>query len=382
LNPQSQITVLFHDLYLIGSDGEGETLVKQAVSQGITFFRYSKEFPPIISEDTIDLPDPLTNDTLRIPYQRAILAMPLVPQEHANQLARLLHLPLDKNGYMIRPRIRLRPGRFTDDGIFIVGGSHQPSTLEETLLQAYLTSGRTQHFLHQETIRSEAPAAQIDNQLCTGCGECVQACLTYAIHLEKQAGVLSRSQVDPLRCTGCGSCAVACPVKAISIPGWEDTTILAQISAALRPRHPEVFTPGIVQPEQRVLVLACEWSAYAAADIAGVTKKTYPANVRIIRMNCSARFDPYHVLWAFLNGAQGVFLGACQTGECHYGAGNLQAKERFHSLQHQLAEHRIDPERLHLEFLAADDGEGFVKALHNFIEGLGNQHRRTLWSKD
>jgi len=99
-------------------------------------------------------------------------------------------------------------------------------------------------------------------------------------------------------------------------------------------------------------------------------------------MNCSARFDPYHVLWAFLNGAQGVFLGACQTGECHYGAGNLQARERFHGLQHQLAEHGIDPERLHLEFLAADDGEGFVKALHSFIAGLGNQHRRTVWSKD
>ena len=59
-------------------------------------------------------------------------------------------------------------------------------------------------------------------------------------------------------------------------------------------------------------------------------------------MNCSARFDPYHILWAFINGADGVLLGACPPGECHYGTGNLYAQERVAVLQKALADRGVN----------------------------------------
>jgi F420-non-reducing hydrogenase iron-sulfur subunit len=90
--------------------------------------------------------------------------------------------------------------------------------------------------------------------------------------------------------------------------------------------------------------------------------------MRIIRINCSARFDPNIILWAFLNGADGVFLGACHPGDCHYGSGNLYAKERVEVLKTQLTEHGFNPDRLHLEFLSGSDGAGFADAVKNFIE--------------
>jgi heterodisulfide reductase subunit A len=397
LNPLSTVTVLFRDLYLGGPNSAGEKLLKQAIQADVTFFRYPKQHPPVIRDKFINLFDPLTNETLQIPSDRVVLAMPLLPPENSQQMAALLRLPQDEHGFLFEPRVRLRPGRFTDDGIFVLGGSHQPADLNETLLQAYLTSARVRNFLSQDTIQNQAPTAQIDPKLCTGCAECLQACWTNAIRMEKRPGyystetnffteVLSVSKIDPLRCTGCGSCAVACPVKAITIPGLEDAAILAQISAALHPTTDIPFPKGersnipfskgeglgerSVVPNRRVLILACEWSAYAAADIAGARQQAYPAGVRIIRMNCSARFDPFHILWAFLNGADGVLLGVCPAGECHYGQGNLQAQERCLALKQQLAEHGFDPERLRLELLSAYDGDGFVRAIENFINAF------------
>ena len=90
----------------------------------------------------------------------------------------------------------------------------------------------------------------------------------------------------------------------------------------------------------KILALTCEWSAYGAADMAGARRIPYPPNARILRMNCSARFDPYHILWAFLNGADGVFLGACPPGECHYGLGNLYAQERMEKLKSRVGRAR------------------------------------------
>jgi coenzyme F420-reducing hydrogenase delta subunit len=186
-----------------------------------------------------------------------------------------------------------------------------------------------------------------------------------AITLEKRDQILSLSEVDALRCVGCGNCVVVCPVKAISMPGWNDAAILAQISAALSPAQKQPASQ-----RARVIVLACEWSAFAAADIAGTRRISYPPEVRIIRMNCSARFDPNHILWAFLSGSDGVFLGTCYPGECHYGTGNLYAKERVEVLKKQLAEHGVDPRRLRLEFFAGDEGFHFAQAITNFVEEL------------
>ena len=375
INPTANITLLFRELSLNLDNGAGEALLRQAVAAGITFFRYSKDHPPIITEKTVDIPDPLTNDSLKIPYDRAVVTTPLQPSTQADRLAKLLVLPQDRYGFISEPRLRLQPGHYVEDGIFALGGAHQPATIEETLFQGYLTVVKAERFLNQKTIHSKAAIAQVDSSLCTGCGECTQACLANAIYMEKRAEFLSISRVDPLRCKGCGSCAVACPVKAIAIPGWEDAAIIAQISAALNPSFRRQDLSSVTRTYPKIIMLACEWSAYAAADLAGASQETYPVNIRIIRLNCSARFDPNHALWALLNGAQGVMLGACPEGECHYGSGNLQARTRFAGLQRQLAEYGIDPRRLRLEFLTADDGKGLVSAIKNFARELSTISR-------
>lgn len=359
LKPDANVTILFRDLYLARTGGTNSDLLIQARKMGVTFFRYRQEAPPVIADKTIDVQDLLTDEPVCVPYDEVILSMPLIPVEDTRNLSALLGLPQDEYGFLAEPRVRLRPGRYADSGIYVLGGAQQPADTAEALFQAYLTGARALRFLNQESIRVESPVAEIDAALCTGCGNCTQVCPVNAICLERRDGVLSLSTVDELRCIGCGNCVVVCPVKAISLPGWDNIEIPAQISAAL---DESGFSTG--QP--KLMVLACEWSAYGAAEIAGHHRVPYPATARILRMNCSARFDPFHILWAFLNGADGVLLGACPPGECHYGMGNLYARERVDVLKKELAQHGVDPRRLRLEFFGVQDGKKFADVVNEF----------------
>jgi heterodisulfide reductase subunit A len=366
LNPDINVTILFRDLYLGEAGGLGENLLLQAKDLGVNFFRYRKEHPPFIGGKYIKVDDPLTDQPLQIPCDRVVLTTPLIPQDNTSALAAMLHLPQDKKGFIIDRRTRLRPGNYVDDGIFVVGGAHYPTDTAEALLQAHVTAARTHRFLGKDTLTTAGLRAEIDPALCTGCGNCPQVCPTSAITLEKRDGLLSLATVDLLRCIGCGNCLVVCPVKAISLPGYGDPAILAQISAALSSTGLEKEVGGIDKPVPKIVVFACEWGAYAAADMAGARRMSYPADVRIIRINCSARFDPNHALWAFLNGADGVLVGVCQKGECHYGNGNLYAEERVATLRKQLAERGFDPRRLRLESFATEDGFAFANSMKAF----------------
>jgi heterodisulfide reductase subunit A2 len=371
LNPQANITVLFRDLYFGGSGQDHENDFHAARRLGITFFRYQKDNRPVIRDEQVDVIDTLTGEPLHIPFERVILSMPLIPEEGTASLSALFSLPLDEGGFLAEPRVRLRPGKYADPGIYVLGSAQQPADTTEALFQAYLTSSRVLQFLSKDTISVDTPIAVINPELCTGCGNCSNVCPTNSIQLEKRDGILSLSSVDALRCIGCGNCVVVCPVKAISLPGWDHMEIPAQISAALKP------APG-ASSDPKVVVLACEWSAYSAADMLGKIAHSegngepfYPASIRFIRMNCSARFDPYHILWAFLNGAQGVYLGACPPGECHYGTGNLYAGERVEILKMGLEQHGIDPRRLHLEFMTLDDTQKLTDSLQKFLKEIG-----------
>src|SRR5512140_1142319 len=99
-------------------------------------------------------------------------------------------------------------------------------------------------------------------------------------------------------------------------------------------RPPEVET-GF---EPQVVAFSCHYCAYAAADLAGVMRLSYPPNVKIIKLPCTGRLDPLYVLQAFEKGADGVFVAGCLEGNCHYINGNIQAKKRIKFLKRVLDE--------------------------------------------
>jgi len=120
--------------------------------------------------------------------------------------------------------------------------------------------------------------------------------------------------------------------------------------------------------EPTIVAFTCTWCTYLAADLAGTSRMSYPANIRIIRAMCSGRIDPQFVLDAFRWGADGVLIGGCHPGDCHYQEGNYKALRRFKLLKKLVAELGIEDERLRLEWISASEADKFCAVINDMVE--------------
>jgi len=122
---------------------------------------------------------------------------------------------------------------------------------------------------------------------------------------------------------------------------------------------PEAFEPVIV-------AFCCWWCSYGAADLAGTSKLDYPTNVRIVRVPCSGRVGPMHVLHAFQRGADGVIVAGCLKEQCHYVDGNLRSEKRVLILKRILEDLGLSEKRLEMIFVSAAMAPEFVRLVTDF----------------
>nr|AAU83027.1 coenzyme F420-reducing hydrogenase delta subunit [uncultured archaeon GZfos26D6] len=122
--------------------------------------------------------------------------------------------------------------------------------------------------------------------------------------------------------------------------------------------------------EVKLIGFMCNWCCYAGADLAGVSRFQYPPNIRIIRVMCSGRVDPELILDTFLYGADGVFIGGCHLGDCHYLEGNYYAEKKIEMAKRLLKAAGVEPERLRLEWISASEGERFAAIITEFTEEI------------
>ncbi len=121
----------------------------------------------------------------------------------------------------------------------------------------------------------------------------------------------------------------------------------------------------------KILGFMCNWCCYAAADLAGVSRYQYPPNIRMIRVMCSGRVDLAFILRAFSNGIDGVFMGGCWPGDCHYiTEGNYLSLSMMHLCKKLLAQIGVNPERLRLEWVSASQGTRFAAVMNDFSKKL------------
>ena len=122
--------------------------------------------------------------------------------------------------------------------------------------------------------------------------------------------------------------------------------------------------------EPKIVAFFCNWCTYTAADLAGTSRMKYAPNIRVIRVMCSGRVDPQFVLEAFAKGADGVLIGGCHPGDCHYQRGNYKARRRILMLQRVLEEFGIEKERLRLEWISASEGDKVRKVANDMTEQI------------
>jgi F420-non-reducing hydrogenase iron-sulfur subunit len=138
----------------------------------------------------------------------------------------------------------------------------------------------------------------------------------------------------------------------------------------LVPLTTEAWRPTIV-------AFFCNWCTYLAADLAGTSRMKYAPNVRVIRVMCSGRIDPQFVLDAFAKGADGVLIGGCHPGDCHYQEGNYKTFKRVQLLKPLLQAMGIEAERFRLEWISASEADRLkvvVDDMVHKIQALGPLH--------
>lgn len=134
--------------------------------------------------------------------------------------------------------------------------------------------------------------------------------------------------------------------------------------------------------EPNIIAFVCNWCTYAAADLAGTARMQYPTNVKIIRLMCSGAVDPIFVMKSLLDGADGVLIGGCHPGDCHYGSGNYKARRRIMILQTILDNVGFDSKRVWLRWISASEGKVFANIITDMVaelKKLGPNTVKMMW---
>ena len=120
--------------------------------------------------------------------------------------------------------------------------------------------------------------------------------------------------------------------------------------------------------EPRIVAFCCRHCAYAAADLAGSSRLSYPPSLKIVELPCTGRVDVLTVLRSFEAAVDGVLVAGCLSGKCHYQTGNLYAKQRVDYVRRQLAEIGLDEARIRMVNISAAMGAQFAEHASEMVE--------------
>ncbi|MEJ2250279.1 MAG: hydrogenase iron-sulfur subunit [Candidatus Lokiarchaeota archaeon] len=350
--PKSQIYVLYRDIR-VGTD---EEQFYWKARENINYIRFN-DYPEVDLENGkigVKVNDILTQVSLDIKADRLVLSTPLVPYDN-KLLSEFLKVPMDQNGFFLEAHIKLRPVDFATDGIFLAGTAHGPKGISDSISQGRGAAAHALIPLTTGMVENEPLVSVVDPSLCIACQKCEEVCNFGAIGVNFDGDVMVSSS-NPLLCKGCGDCSAACPAGAITMSHFANDQLIPMISEAVKGKEKPI-----------VVAFLCNWCSYAGADTCGVSRFQYPTNIRPIRVMCSGRIPKSFILQAFLEGADGVFIGGCHIGDCHYLEGNYDAKRRYNELKDLLEKVGIDPNRLHLEWVSASEGKRFSQVVTDFI---------------
>ncbi len=220
---------------------EHELIYNSARERGVKFVKFIPENPPKVSREGDKLAISYYHETLKMERKMnpdlIILAAPLVQRPEAEELSKMLKVPLGRDKFFFEAHVKLRPLDFATEGIYLCGTAHAPVFIDEAIYQAYGAASRASIPLARGYVQNEAITAVVDDKKCIGCGSCYGVCPYHAIELSEKDVSLEevslktrKSYVNPAVCKGCGTCVVICPTGAIA----QRNFTMPQISAAIR----------------------------------------------------------------------------------------------------------------------------------------------------
>ena len=236
-HPDSEVSIIYRD---IRTYGLREEMYTRAREEGVRFIRYEPEsMPEVTVEDGalhVGADDPVLGQRLAIEADAVVLAPALVPAQSSEELAQMLKVSLNADGFFLEAHMKLRPIDFATDGVYLCGMAHSPKLVEESVTQAMGAAARAATLLSKDELELEATISEVVDANCDGCAYCIDPCPYNALTLiEYVRGdqIKKTVQNNPALCKGCGVCMATCPKQGIFIRHFKIEQLNAMVDAAL-----------------------------------------------------------------------------------------------------------------------------------------------------
>ncbi|MEJ2586856.1 MAG: CoB--CoM heterodisulfide reductase iron-sulfur subunit A family protein [Deltaproteobacteria bacterium] len=230
-NPDAKVTILYRDMQMYGV--ENEEMFRESKARGVRYMNYDPGKPPEVEPDKVRVYHALLGRDMELPADLVVLSTPLVAQEDAEEISRLLRVPADENGFFLEGHVKLKPLDFATDGVFLCGSARFPANIREAVAQGLGAASRASIPLSKGSVVVEPIISVLaDEDACRGCGLCVALCPYGALEIQKTEKGRKVHVID-VACKGCGVCAATCYQHALSINSFTDQQIRSQLEAYL-----------------------------------------------------------------------------------------------------------------------------------------------------
>jgi heterodisulfide reductase subunit A-like polyferredoxin len=231
-NPSAEVAILYRDIRTFGFK---EDLYREARASGVLFLQYDPENKPTVQSQNgrlaVQVAAQPEGEVVTLPADVLVLSAGIEPLPENEELAQLVKVPLDQDGFFLEAHVKLRPLDFAADGVYLCGLAHSPRFIDESIAQAKGAAIRAVTLLAKEKLDATAITAEVNPRLCSACGICVDTCPYNARIIPEDDGYYAH--VIDVLCQGCGACIVACPNGATQQKGFEFKQIFSVIDAAL-----------------------------------------------------------------------------------------------------------------------------------------------------
>ncbi|MGQ9620834.1 MAG: CoB--CoM heterodisulfide reductase iron-sulfur subunit A family protein, partial [Bacteroidales bacterium] len=216
--PECYVSDIYIDMHAFGKGHED--FYRRSSEAKTMFLMYEKGDRPVIhkasqSDDCemlLEVNEKLSGEAIEIPADLVVLMVGMEAREDSSEVARIVNISQDKEGWFIESHPKLEPVATTTDGVFIAGTCVAPKDIPDTVAQARAAAARILARIARKKIEVDALFSEVNPDLCSGCRLCNTLCPYNAIEFledKKQSHIISAL------CKGCGVCVAACPSSAI-----------------------------------------------------------------------------------------------------------------------------------------------------------------------